>query len=438
MMRRASFWWRMGLLSLLLAAGPLVVVANAQEEVVEEAPAVEVPPPPESPGGAVTAANPEIPREELELLLRPLAREQLEAEAAAWQSLVQAKAEELSQAEIARKRGAKIEDQVMAELLAEQTALLNRFNDTVAALEKKGGDIAELEKYSKVIAGVALEAGEAKVKGQLIKNWLVSPDGGLLLLKNLTWFLLTLLLAYIVAGIVGRLISRAVSRLDNVSTLLRDFLVRMARGAIIVVGVIIAIPWLGIEIAPLLAVIGAAGFAVAFALQGTLSNFASGIMILLYQPFDVGDFVEVAGISGKVEALTLVSTELKTVDNKKMLVPNNSVWQGIITNSMGSATRRVDLVFGIGYQDSIEKAIGILEEVVGKHELVLETPEPVIKVHELGDSSVNLICRPWTKTDDYWTVYWDITRQVKERFDAEGVSIPFPQRDVHLYQEQAG
>jgi len=202
------------------------------------------------------------------------------------------------------------------------------------------------------------------------------------------------------------------------------------------VGVMAAIPRLGIEITPLLAVIGAAGFAVAFALQDTLSNFASGIMILFYQPFDVGDSVEVAGISGKVESLTLVSTELITPDNKKVLVPNNSVWQGIITNAMGSRTRRVDLVFGIGYGDSIEKAMGILEEVVAKQELVLENPEPVIKVSELADSSVNLICRPWCKTDDYWTVYWDVTRTVKERFDAEGVSIPFPQRDVHLFQQQ--
>ncbi|MGB5892027.1 MAG: mechanosensitive ion channel domain-containing protein, partial [Thermoanaerobaculia bacterium] len=247
----------------------------------------------------------------------------------------------------------------------------------------------------------------------------------------------TVLLAWVLAKIAGRVVSKALSKTPNISNLLQDFLVRMIRGAVLVVGVIVALPRLGLEIGPLLAVVGAAGFAVAFALQGTLSNFASGIMILFYQPFDVGDFVEVAGISGKVESLTLVSTELNTVDNKKVLVPNNSVWQGIITNATGSPTRRVDLVFGIGYGDSIEKATAILEDIVAKHELVLESPEPVIKVHELGDSSVNFICRPWAKTDDYWTVYWDITRAVKERFDAEGVSIPFPQRDVHLYQEQS-
>jgi len=324
----------------------------------------------------------------------------------------------------------------MASLLSEQSSLINRLNLALSAWERKGGDTAELEKYSSVVSGGGLEVSGAGARSEFIKKWLVSEEGGLGLLKNLGWFLLTVLLAYILARIAGKVVSKALSKTPNISNLLQDFLVRMTRGAILTIGVIAAIPRLGLEIAPLLAVIGAAGFAVAFALQDTLSNFASGIMILFYQPFDVGDFVEVGGVLGKVDSLTLVSTELKTPDNKRVLVPNNSVWQGIITNAMGSRTRRVDLVFGIGYGDSIEKAMGILEEVVAKQELVLENPEPVIKVSELADSSVNLICRPWCKTDDYWTVYWDLTRAVKERFDAEGVSIPFPQRDVHLFQQQ--
>ena len=184
-----------------------------------------------------------------------------------------------------------------------------------------------------------------------------------------------------------------------------------------------------------MAIIGAAGFVVAFALQSTLSNFASGIMIMLYRPFDVNDFIEVAGIMGKVKSMTLVSTTIMTPDNKLMIVPNNSIWGDVIVNAHYSAERRIDMVFGIGYDDNIEQAIQVMKQVLADHPLVLDDPQPVIQVSELADSSVNFICRPWVKTTDYWTVYWDITRTVKEQFDIAGISIPFPQRDIHLYPQ---
>jgi small conductance mechanosensitive channel len=191
---------------------------------------------------------------------------------------------------------------------------------------------------------------------------------------------------------------------------------------------------LEINIGPLLAAIGAAGFIIGFALQGTLSNFAAGIMILIYRPYDVGDLVDIGGTLGKVDAMTIVSTTLKTVDNQIVVLPNNMIWGDKIVNITGSDIRRVDMVFGIGYGDDIAKAQKILEEILRNHEAILKDPEPVVKVHELGDSSVNFVVRPWVKTDNYWDVYWDVTRTVKERFDAEGVSIPFPQRDVHMHQ----
>jgi small conductance mechanosensitive channel len=180
--------------------------------------------------------------------------------------------------------------------------------------------------------------------------------------------------------------------------------------------------------------IGAAGFVVAFALQGTLSNFASGLMILYYKPFDVGDWVEVAGMSGSVSALNLVSTTISTGDNKKMIVPNNSIWGDVITNATGTTECRIDMVFGIGYEDDMAQAEAILKKVIDEHESVLPEPEPVIKVHELADSSVNFIVRPWVRPEDYWGTYWDVTRRVKEEFDAQGVSIPYPQQDVHVHQ----
>ncbi len=214
-----------------------------------------------------------------------------------------------------------------------------------------------------------------------------------------------------------------------------DFLVLGARRLVLFIGFFVGLSALEINIGPVLAIIGAAGFVIAFALQNSLSNFASGILMLLYRPFDIGDWISVAGVLGKVESMNLLSTQLRTPDNQYIIVPNNSVWGDVITNITGITERRIDLVFGIGYDDDIDKAQNILEEIVNRHELVLKQPEAVVKLHELADSSVNFICRPWVKPNDYWDVYWDITREVKRCFDAEGVSIPFPQRDIHLYQK---
>ena len=198
-------------------------------------------------------------------------------------------------------------------------------------------------------------------------------------------------------------------------------------------GFVVALSMLEINVGPLLAAIGAAGFIIGFALQGTLSNFAAGIMILIYRPYDVGDFVDIGGTFGTVDAMTIVSTTLMTLDNQKVVVPNNMIWGDKITNVTGTDKRRVDMVFGIGYSDDIAKAQRILEEILVDHEAILKDPEPVVKVHELADSSVNFVVRPWVKTENYWNVYWDITKTVKLRFDDEGISIPFPQRDVHVY-----
>jgi len=210
-----------------------------------------------------------------------------------------------------------------------------------------------------------------------------------------------------------------------------------ARRLVLFVGLFVGLSALEINLGPVLAVIGAAGFVIAFALQNSLSNFASGILMLLYRPFDVGDLINVADTLGQVESMNLLSTQLRTPDNQLVIVPNNSVWGDVIVNVTGITERRVDLVFGIGYSDDIDKTQKVLEEIVFGHELVLKDPGAVVKLHELADSSVNFVCRPWVKPDDYWDVYWDITREVKRRFDAEGISIPFPQTDVHLFQENS-
>ena len=202
----------------------------------------------------------------------------------------------------------------------------------------------------------------------------------------------------------------------------------------IATGLMVVLSALGIDISPVFALFGGAAFILAFALQDTLGNLFSGLMIMINRPFDVGDYVQAGGVAGTVRSVSIVTTTVVTPDNQVIIIPNRSVWNNVITNVTGSSTRRVDLMFGIAYSDSIEDAQRVLEETVAAHELVLAEPAPVIRVHELGDSSVNFICRPWVRTADYWTVFWDLHRQVKEAFDANGISIPFPQRDVHLHQ----
>jgi small conductance mechanosensitive channel len=239
------------------------------------------------------------------------------------------------------------------------------------------------------------------------------------------------------AKLVQKGVDRALGSVRvSVSHLLHRMIVSSIRNLVVLFGILIAISQLGVSLGPLLAGLGIVGFIIGFALQDSLSNFASGMMILMYRPFDVGDTVEAGGVRGKVSHMSLVNTTFMTFDNQKLVVPNNLIWQTVITNVTAQHSRRVDLTFGISYGDDIEKAEKVLREVVEEHDAVLDNPKPMIKVHELGESSVNLIVRPWVKTSDYWDTYWDLTKAVKMRFDAEGISIPFPQRDVHVIEKK--
>lgn len=263
-----------------------------------------------------------------------------------------------------------------------------------------------------------------------LKQWLIEHGPGIIVKAIVV--LLILLVFRMLGNFTGRLVARGIapSRL-SFSRLLEDFFVTVASKAVLFLGILIALSQLGIQLGPLLAGLGVAGFIIGFALQDTLSNFASGMMILIYRPFDVGDMVEAGGVMGKVSEMSLVSTTVLTVDNQKLVVPNNKIWGDVTAQDK----RRIDMSFGIGYSDDIAHAERVLSEIIEADERVLDNPEPVIRLHNLGDSSVDFIVRPWVRTGEYWDVYWDITRKVKERFDAEGISIPFPQRDVHLYRE---
>lgn len=321
------------------------------------------------------------------------------------------------------------------ELAAERTALIDRFNVVLAALTAKGGTTGEYDTYIKAVSGIKVDVTDASATWTTITGWLLSAEGGFRWVVNIIQFVVIMIVFYLLSIVAGKAAQKAASRSKSFSSLLSEFLVLSARRLVLFIGLFVGLSALEVNIGPVLAVIGAAGFVIAFALQNSLSNFASGILMLIYRPFDTGNVINVAGTLGKVESMNLLSTQLRTPDNQLVIVPNNSVWGDVITNVTGITQRRVDMVFGIGYNDDADKAQQILEEIVSGHERVLKEPEAVVKLHELADSSVNFICRPWTRPDDYWNVYWDITREVKRRFDAEGISIPFPQRDVHIYQE---
>ncbi len=311
-------------------------------------------------------------------------------------------------------------------------ATVERVEAMLRLLQKRGGDISEYRQYIASATGQKLNLTDPAVLYAQAIAWLRSSDGGVKIGLNVLKFIGLLLLFWLASRFLGAVMDSAVDRIPKASSLLKKFLVGGVRRATLLIGLVIAISALGVNITPLLAAIGAAGLVLGLALQGTLSNFASGILILIYRPYDIGDFISAGGVSGKVESMNLVSTSILTVDNQALIVPNNAIWNNVITNVTGRKTRRVDLTFGIGYADDISKAVSVIEEAIKKQPKVLADPAPVVRVHELADSSVNLIARPWTRTEDYWDVYWDLTRQVKERFDAAGINIPFPQRDLHL------
>jgi len=279
--------------------------------------------------------------------------------------------------------------------------------------------------------------------GDLLAQWsraivdLVAKEGFRILFRLLL-VMLILFGFYQLANLVQKLVNRGLdSARIQISRLLRRMIVSTVRNLIIIFGVLISISQLGISLGPLLAGLGIMGFIIGFALQDTLSNFASGLMILMYRPFDVGDVVEAGGVSGKVSHMSLVNTTFMTFDNQRLVVPNNMIWSSVITNVTAQRTRRVDLTIGISYDDDIEKTEKVLREIIDEHEAVLDYPEPNVRLHELGDSSVNFIVRPWVKTSDYWDTYWDLTKAIKLRLDKEGISIPYPQRDVHVIEQKA-
>lgn len=246
--------------------------------------------------------------------------------------------------------------------------------------------------------------------------------------------LVTAIAIYIIGKMVINIILKVIRTVltkSKMDEMLLNFVLSIARSILLLFVIIAALNELGVDTTSFIALLGAAGLAVGLALQSTLQNFAAGVMLILFRPFQKGDFVEAAGIAGAVFNITIFNTIIKTGDNKQIIIPNGEIYGGTITNYSANDTRRIDMVFGISYDDDMKKAKKIMEDVIAADERVLKDPETLIAVSELADSSVNFVVRPWVNTADYWAVKFALTENIKEAFDNNGISIPYPQMDIH-------
>ena len=250
------------------------------------------------------------------------------------------------------------------------------------------------------------------------------------------------ILLFILVYVVGKIIAKSLSNLTykvmkkKSGETLALFLKSIVYYALFILTIIAALAKIGIQTSSFMAIVGAAGLAIGLALQGSLSNFASGFLIILFKPFKVGDFVEVAGKTGSVESIQIFTTALKTPDNKTIIIPNSAITGGTITNYSQKETRRVDLTIGVSYDDDIKKVQATLQKIIATDGRVLTDPAPFVRLSELADSSVNFAVRVWVKAENYWDVYFDLMENIKSTFDQEEISFPYPQQDVHLFQAQ--
>jgi small conductance mechanosensitive channel len=259
---------------------------------------------------------------------------------------------------------------------------------------------------------------------QLIETYIL--PWGINIVMALAIFIVGKFVVNILVNVAKKLMGKA--KVDNI---LINFIASIIKTVLLLFVVVAALDQLGVDTTSMIALIGAAGLAIGLALQGTLQNLASGVMLIIFRPFSDGDFIEAAGVSGVVEEIGIFSITMRTGDNREIIVPNGEIYGGTITNNSRRDTRRVDMVFGIGYDDDLLKAKDIIKKILSEDERILADPAPAVVVGELADSSVNFNVRPWCKTSDYWGVYSDVHEKIKLTFDAEGISIPYPQMDIH-------
>lgn len=262
--------------------------------------------------------------------------------------------------------------------------------------------------------------------GKLAVDYTISVIGAIVLL----------IIGFMVAGQVRKLVYAGIMKTKHGDQTLAGFISRAARYAVLAMVVVMVLSQFGVQTASIIAALGAAGLAIGLALQGTLQNVASGLVLTFLRPFKVGDYIESSGVSGVIQEIGLFATELKTLDGLYVLAPNSEVWGTPITNFSREKTRRFDLSIGIGYDDDIDKAMKVMQQIIAKDDRVLNNPEPFLFVDSLGDSAVGVTCRVWINTTDWWATTRDLTKNAKQAFDKAGISIPYPQRDVHVFNEK--
>ncbi len=418
-----------------LLLGCLLSAASFPGHAQEASAAAPVEPAATSVPGPGTSIPVDAPAEVVALRLLPMTVSELSSEADGWILEIQHRTARIVDLKIAiageatdPARTKALQDELAA-FTESRRAVFKNFDQLLVSWESKGGAAEAIAGHRKFVTALRADELKATDKGTLLtaaSQWLVSKDGGMRVAWHAIAAIGLLLLIWLLAKLVSRLVHRAVLRWDKFSTLLDRFLVRAAFWATMVVGTLTVLSWLGVRMTPILTLLGGLSFVVAFAMQSTLSNFAAGLMIMIYRPFDVGNMVTVGGVTGKVQAMNLVSTTLLTGDNKVIIVPNSNVWGSIITNANVRDTRRVDLAFDVRHVDDPAVVQRILEEVVAGHPLVMKEPAPVIRINEMTAIAVKFVCRVWARTEDHSTVLWDVTEQVKRRFDSAGILAPLP------------
>ncbi len=284
------------------------------------------------------------------------------------------------------------------------------------------------------MAGESASGVDTQIVSSLagVNEWLTANSDILIQYGvNIISAILILFIGNIIVKVVAGSVAKVLSK-KSMDKAVVDFIHGLVRYLLFVIVLIAALSRVGVQTASVVAVIGAAGLAVGLALQGSLSNFAAGILIVAFRPFKSGDYVEIGGVAGSVDSIQIFQTILTTPDNKMVVVPNSSVIGGAIVNYSRHPERRIDLVIGVSYKADLQKTKDVLRSVVEKDERILKTKDATIGVHALADSSVNFVVRPWVKTENYWPVYWDLMQNIKEALDENGIEIPFPQMDVHL------
>jgi small conductance mechanosensitive channel len=315
---------------------------------------------------------------------------------------------------------------------------ISRLSSVVTMLERLGGDTLVMRRVLiEKSGGLALSLVDTAMLSVVLAetqdrltDWFA--DNGASTFFSIALFVGILILARSLAGIAKRITERALRHSDqSISQLLKETLISMTGTVVFLIGLLVALAQVGVSVAPMIAGLGVVGFIVGFALQDTLSNFASGAMILAYRPFDTGDFIAAGDAEGTVLKMNLVNTTIVTIENKVLIIPNSKIWGGVIMNVTGQKLRRTDIIYRVSYSDDVDVVQRILEELIDADERWLDDPEPLVRLKQYSESSIDFMVRAYAKTDDFWEAVWALNKSVKKRFDEEGITIPFPQREVH-------